>query len=542
MGYQSTYFLLFSAMVIFLYYCVGRKLQKFVILTASVVFILFYGVKYLPFVAVTLSAAYFCALGIRSVYRKEALILDSKASGCESDKVEGDKNNNTHASNAEIKARSKKAAKRYLHFFFLISVGMLVVCKYAGFIETNVNWILAKFHIPQLPMFDIILPVGISFYTFMAIGYVLDVYWKRYEAETNFVVWADFLLYFPHFVQGPIERFDSYKDTLKNGVKFSIRNLSSGGGLLLWGLFKKLVIADRLNIFVNSVYDNYTSYEGLILALATVVYAIQLYADFSGCIDIVSGISEMMGIKLMKNFNHPYFSQSIPEFWRRWHISLCEWFKDYIYLPLSTSHFVKSWKKKLRSKNKVKLSNLFATIVPTITVWVITGIWHGASWKFVAWGAYYAILMVLGLIFKDTGIRLCNILGINTKAFSWKCWLIVKTFILTCIGRVFFRADSLDAAVSVFKRIFSRPAAEFIKPDVITSYGLDSFNMIVAIAAIVILWIIDLIQERTNIREYLATENMIFKISVIVAGVMVVLIFGMYGPGFDASSFVYEQF
>ena len=527
MNYQSGAFLLFSAGVILLYYLAGRRLQKYVLLLANLAFFLIAGPKYIPFILTTMLASFFAGILIGRIYEKEAAELAQ----CQ-DKSE----------KKTIRANSKKRAKKILLGGLIITVGLLAVCKYSGFVVENINAISARFGLGQIGTFRMILPLGISFYTFMAVGYVLDVYWKRFKAEKNFILFAVFISYFPHVVQGPIDRYAAFKPQIENGTPFSYKNLTCGAQLVIWGFFKKLVIADRLGIFVDSVYDQWTEYTGVIFVLAAVVYALQIYADFSGCIDIVSGVSEMMGIKLAQNFNHPYFAKNIAEFWRRWHMSLTSWFKDYIYFPVSTSRLVKKAKKRTKENRGVKAEQLVGTSIPIAVVWLLTGLWHGATWGYIVWGVYYGVLMILSNAFSDFFAKLTVKLRINQDLFSWKLFQMGRTFVLTCIGRIIFRAETLRKAGDIFARIFQGFQPGNLMGDNFTSYGLDVYNILLAVFAVFVLWVVDMMQERFCIRDALAKEHLVFRWIVIILGVLSVLIFGMYGLSYDAASFIYGQF
>ena len=522
MSYQSFGFLAFSAAVVLLYYILPKKLQKFVLLAANIVFYYFAGLKYFPFLLGTLLATYLGGRLIGRIYAKEKALLATCA---------------TPSEKKQVKQERKAKAKVVLTITRVIVLGLLIVCKYTMFVLSNIG---AFVDLSGLEDFRMIVPVGISFYTFMAVGYVLDVYWKRYEAEKSFLSYTLFQTYFPHIVQGPIGRYNRFKAQLPvEGVSFDSTNVAYGAELVLWGLFKKLVIADRLNLFVSHIYDNYQELGGLILFIATALYSIQIYTDFSGCIDVITGVSQALGIKLDKNFNHPYFSKTIPEFWRRWHMSLGAWFTDYIYYPVSVSKLVKKVKK--NSKRK-KFSELFSACLPIFVVWMITGIWHGASWKFVAWGLYYAVIMILSVICEPLMIKAKKLLCIDDQLFSWKLFQMVRTFLICTFGRVFFRADSFRQALEFFKLMFSKLNTKYILEGEIFTYGLDNKNFNFALIAIGILWIVDLLQEKMSIRQELQKQGLVFRWLIIFAGIFAVLIFGIYGPGYDASSFIYEQF
>lgn len=522
MSYQSFTFLAFSAAVVFLYYILPKKCQKYVLLTANVFFYVCAGVKYVPFLAATLLTSYFTGRSIGRIYEKEKLLLSECSVPTEK---------------KQVRARCKKQAKSRLTLSFIIIVGLLVVCKYTVFILSSAAGIFG-YKLPE--DFSMIVPVGISFYTFMAVSYVLDIYWKRYQTEQSFFSYSLFLTYFPHIVQGPIGRYNRFKSQIvPEGIVFDAQKVSQGAQLVLWGLFKKLVIADRLNIFVSDIYAHHGEYKGAILALATVLYSIQIYADFSGCIDIISGVSEVFGIKLDKNFNHPYFSKTISEFWRRWHISLGEWFKDYIYYPVSVSKIVKKVKKNSKSP---RFTELFAACLPIFVVWMITGIWHGASWNYVAWGLYYAVIMIASVIFEPTGQKIKSRLAIDEELFSWKLFQMARTFILCSIGRVFFRANGLKAALIILKNMFTGIQMGQVASDELFTHGLNVKEFSFVVLAIGVLWAVDMLQERFSVRKELQKQGLIFRWLIIFAGIFAVIVFGVYGPGYDASSFIYEQF
>ncbi|MBE5774212.1 MAG: MBOAT family protein [Clostridiales bacterium] len=523
MSYQSLGFLLFSAIVMLVYYAVPGKYQKHVLLAASIVFYAMAGIKYIPFLAATTAVAFICGKKIGAIYEEEAQLLKACA---------------VPAEKKAVRASQKKKALGILRIALLVTAGLLVVCKYTGFILEN---ICALFSIPQLTGFRMIVPLGISFYTFMAVGYMLDIYWKRYSAEKEFIPFAAFLTYFPHVVQGPIDRYNEFRKQLPGDEKlrFDAARITRGLQLTMWGFFKKLVIADRLNIFVNTVYGDYTAYRGLIFVIATALYSIQIYADFSGCIDIVSGISEAMGIKLRKNFDHPYFSRTMPEFWRRWHISLGEWFKDYIYYPVSVSNLSRKLKKNKKSK---KAGELAAACLPVTAVWLLTGIWHGASWNFVIWGLFHCLLIVLSILCADMNRNLTDRLHINTDSRPWRLWQMTRTFILCGVGRVFFRAPDMPAVAGIFRNTFSGLGLEFVAGKALFKYGVNRYHFYAAMVAILILWIVDLMQEKFSLRDAIAKRNIVIRWSIVFIGLFAIIIFGAYGPGYDASSFIYEQF
>ncbi len=527
MSYQSLNFILFTAVVLLLYYALGYKLQRWVLAAANITFFAVAGVKYIPFILSTTVVTYAAGAFMGRVYEQADAKLAVAADAAEK---------------KAIRNGAKKKAKAILLGALFIAIGLLVYSKYTTFILENVNNILTRYNMAQIDMFNVIMPIGVSFYTFMALSYILDVYWKRYKAEKNFLTYAVYLSYFPHVVQGPIDRFNEFKEQVKDGVALNYDNLCQGAQLAIWGFFKKLVIADRLGYIVNTLIDGYENFDGVFIIIGIIVYSIQIYADFSGCIDIVTGVSEMFGIRLRKNFNHPYFSKTMPEFWRRWHISLQEWFKDYVYYPVSASALTKKVKKFFKNKNMKRMEDLFASCFPVFVVWMITGIWHGAAWRFVAWGMFHAALLIGGRIFDPVFEKLNKWLHIDTDNFGWHFWQMLRTFLLCCFGRIFFRAGRLQMAFDLIRKMFTECNFGKLFDARIDSFGLSAKNMNIAILSVAILWIVDMMQERMSIRKTLAKQNLVFRWVIILLGLLAVILYGMYGPGYNASNFIYEQF
>ncbi len=531
MGYASFEFLVFTFATVLVYYLAakifGKKIQKWVLLAANIVFYVMAGAEYVPFLAATMLTSFFCARGISGVYGKTDARLKECADAAEK---------------KAARAEGKKQARRRMLAGILIPLAILIVDKYTGFTVENLNALLGLLHVQPITMFKMIVPLGISYYTFMSVSYVLDVYWKRMEAEKNLVLYAAYLSFFPHITQGPIQRYVRFRPQIENGADFNGKNIVSGSQLMLLGLIKKLVIADRLGLFVSTVYNGYNQYTGLVFAVATVFYAIQIYCDFSGCMDIVGGVAEMMGITIEKNFNHPFFSKTIPEFWRRWHMTMGEWFKDYIFYPLSTSGFMKKTKKKLKEKGWKKAEELFTSCFPVLVVWLITGLWHNASWNYVVWGLYFAVVMILGNVFAGINEKIPRKLGWKTESFSWRLFQMVRTFTICAVGRVLPRAKDLGAAIEIYRRTFQDISPAIFVQGNMLNYGLDEYNLTVALIAILVLWVIELLQEKMHVREELAKQILPFRWAISIAAILIIVIFGMYGPGYDATAFIYGRF
>ena len=327
----------------------------------------------------------------------------------------------------QIEKAEAKHKKKFLLLSLLGNLGILFFFKYFNFFADNINNIASIFPIlkPRLSHLDIILPIGLSFHTFQAISYVVEVYKGNQKAERNYGIYALYVMFFPQLVAGPIERPQNMLHQFHEEKKFSFDNFFSGLRLVLWGLFLKSVIADRLAIPVDTVYNSYYQWHGLAIFIATVLFAIQIYCDFAGYSYIAIGIARIMGFSLMKNFNHPYFSNNIEVFWKRWHISLSSWFRDYVYIPLGG--------------NRV---NTITHIRNILIVFVLSGFWHGANYTFIAWGLYHALLILLLLFIGKQQFQLPKPLSI------------LITFLLVCFGWIFFRADNIHTAKNMILEIF----------------------------------------------------------------------------------------
>ena len=347
--------------------------------------------------------------------------------------------------------QNKQKKRLFLILSLVLNFGILFVFKYFNFINESIFALLEQFNIRwKVPNLDILLPVGISFYTFQAVGYTIDVYKNKIKAEKHFGIYALFVSFFPQLVAGPIERAKNLLPQFREKHFFKYDNLSIGFKQLIWGYFMKVVVADRVSIYVNAVYNNVENHNGTTFILATVLFAIQIYCDFAGYSNIAIGTARIMGFDLMQNFNRPYFSKSIGEFWKRWHISLSTWFRDYLYIPLGGN----------RVNALRHLFNLFVTFL-------ISGIWHGANWTFVIWGAMHGLFLIFEVLLK----KLTNL----TK-LSFLNWLI--TIGLVLITWIFFRANSIHDAIFILEKVLLQHGQLFI----------DKNTLVYSLAGIIILF------------------------------------------------------
>lgn len=407
-------------------------------------------------------------------------------------------------------------------------LGILAVFKYTDFLLYTLESLLGKLGQSRvLPRLNLILPVGISFFTFQSAGYLIDVYKGKYKAETNFINLALFVSFFPQLLSGPIGRGDGMLPQYANSKKPSYSDLRAGLLTLTWGYFLKLVIADRAAVLVDAVYSSYGSYAGVCLVFATVVYGLQIYCDFAGYSSMAIGAARMLGILLPENFHSPYFAQSIQEFWRRWHISLSTWFRDYVYFPLGGSRCAK-WK---------NYRNI-------LIVFLLSGLWHGASWSFAVWGLLHGFYQIAGKVTKPYREKALCAMKINTEAGSYRVFRMAITFLLVDFAWLFFRAEGLGVAVDMLLHILASRNV-FPLMDALRNHtmGLDSPDMWVLTISVAVLLIVDLLQYRgIDLQSAFARQNWLFRELFLVLFMLFVFIFGIWGNGFNASSFIYFQF
>lgn len=412
---------------------------------------------------------------------------------------------------------------------FLINLAILVVFKYSGFLIENLNGLLNVFGISVRP-FDVILPVGISFYTFQALSYTVDVYRKTVEPERNILKYALFVSFFPQLVAGPIERSGnllSQIHALSQKKKADWNKITRGLVLMLWGLFLKMVIADRVAILVNYVFDSWWMFGGIELIAGALGFALQIYCDFASYSTIAIGAAEVMGFSLMENFDTPYLASSVSDFWHRWHISLSTWFRDYLYIPLGGNR---------RGKAR-KYFNIMVTFLTS-------GLWHGASWTYVIWGGLHGVYQIVGDATRGVKDRINSKFKTRTGSFSFRAMKIVVTFLLVDFAWIFFRAPDLPSALGYIGRIFTHMNPWALSDETIYTLGLDLTEMTVLFWAVVLLAAVDFLKylRRERIDSFWSRQCIWFRWGAVICLIFCILIFGVYGPNIPAQEFIYFQF
>jgi alginate O-acetyltransferase complex protein AlgI len=420
---------------------------------------------------------------------------------------------------------NKSNRKKLLFLSLFVNLGLLFFFKYTNFfIESFIESFSLFGKTLNINTLNIILPVGISFYTFQTLSYTIDIYRNQLKPTKDWLAFFAFVSFFPQLVAGPIERASHLLPQFYKTYNFNYKLVKSGILLVAFGLFKKMVIADRAAVYVNEVYNNVEDYGGVGFTYATILFAFQIYCDFSGYSDIAIGLARTMGFDLMKNFNSPYISKSLTEFWRRWHISLSTWFRDYVYIPLGGS-----------KKGKIR------TYINLFIVFVISGLWHGAAMTFIIWGAIHGlVLMVEKGTFKIKQ-PIFNKLGLNTKNTSNHLFFGFIIFFIVCIAWVFFRANTLNDSFYIINGIFT----DFTFGDVFNKetylIGLKTNEFKVIILSILLLFAGELLHLKYNLIELLNKQGLIFRWSFYISIVIVIVLFGVYGDE-NIQEFIYFQF
>jgi len=476
MLFNSIEFLFFFAIVTTLYFTIPHKLRWFLLLSASCYFYMVFVPVYILILGFTIVIDYFAGIYLEKLHGKQR--------------------------------------KWFLIASLIANIGVLAVFKYYNFFNNNFTLFLKDFALENpIPFLSILLPIGLSFHTFQAMSYTIEVYKGRQKAEKNFGIYALYVMFYPQLVAGPIERPQNMLPQFYIKHHFDINRTVEGLKIMLWGFFKKVVIADSLAIYVNSVYAGSETHSGITLALATVFFAFQIYCDFSGYSDIAIGAAHIMGFKLMQNFNLPYFASSISEFWKRWHISLSTWFADYVYKPLGG--------------NRVSTSRWLFNI---FLVFTISGFWHGANWTFIVWGALHGLYYLIEFAGNST-------LG---KIEIKKSWLsltiyfvkVIFIFILVCISWIFFRATDISQAVYILTKIFTNFSG--------TLYlGSSFWTTFLSVCFIAILLFVEILQYRGVASHYLSTSKIprVFRWSGYIAMLIAIFIFAR-----GSNNFIYFQF
>lgn len=522
MSYLSLKFALFLAAFLIVYYLVPKTwMKQGVILMGNLIFCWGAGVSAMAVVLSTTFVSYMAAI-----------LIERKYTDYEKVKADLPLKERIETFNAY-----KKKCRVYLYAALAVAIVIFTYVKVGRYLGWQVRG-FAGFVFGK----SVVVPIGISYYTFMLVGYVLDVYWDKTKAQHNYLKFLMCVTYFPHIISGPFSRLDKLGEQFDHLPKFEYRRFCFGMQLTLWGLFQKLVIAEGLYMFISTVSASVESCAGLELVIALVFNVLYNFADFSGCMDIVRGISQVIGVELEENFRQPFFSKSISEFWRRWHITLGAWMRDYIFLPVSRSKHFRKKGQKIAQKNRVA-GILFNAGIPLTLAWLFSGAWHGTGIHFLIWGMYYMTLQLLAQILEPTFETLCRWLHIDRRSHGWSVWQSIRTFGLCCIGASLTFNESVSGCVTLWKQLLSELRPWVLFDGSLYKYGLEQRKFWMVMFCVTVLMAVEALKERgAHIRETIAAKPLVLRWCAYYALIFAILIFGFYGPGYNAADFIYAGF
>ncbi|MBE6072833.1 MAG: MBOAT family protein [Clostridium butyricum] len=495
MTFNSPTFLIFFPIVALMYFLITPKFRWIWLLVSSYYFYMCWNPKYSIVIAFSTIVTYITGLLL-------------------------------HKSNSIL---NKKKATFYKNFFLisslLINLGILFLFKYYNFFSSIVIRLTSQMDLTiMLPTFDFMLPVGISYYTFQVVSYIVDVYRNDIKPEKNLGKYALFVSFFPQIVAGPIEKAKHMLPQYNTTHYFDYIRVKNGLLQMLWGYFKKAIIADRIAVLVNTVFNNPSEYFGYQIVIASLMFTFQIYCDFSGYSDIAIGCAKTMGFSLTTNFKEPYFATSIKDFWKRWHISLTSWFRDYLYIPLGGNR-----KGKIRTQLNIMI------------IFLVSGLWHGAALTYVLWGFLHGAFQVIENVLNPYKENWIKKFKININSFSYKFTQILFTFILVNFAWIFFRANSIHDIKIIFKNMFINNPWIFTDGSLF-NLGLNVPEFVLVIISIIILILIDYLKTKFDLLDKLSKQNLIFRWCIYIIAVLSILLFGVYGSGYSVQQFIYAQF
>lgn len=498
MLFNSGQFLIYFPIVVLLYFILPKKLKNLWLLIASYYFYMCWSVKYVLLIVTSTVVTWFSGIIMEKIK--------------DSDRDE----------EAKVKLKKWTVAGS-----FIINLGILGYFKYMNFFLDTIARVFSLVHINiSVPVVDILLPVGISFYTFQALSYTMDVYRGDIYAEKNILQYALFVSFFPQLVAGPIERSKNLLKQLAVPKKFDFENFREGFLLMLWGYFLKIVIADRAAIIADKVFSDIDTYGGWFISIAIIIFTLQIYCDFYGYSIIAKGAAKFLGIDLMENFQSPFMQTSIANHWRNWHISLTSWFRDYLYIPLGGN----------RKGTARKYLNI-------LIVFAVSGLWHGASLTYLVWGSLHGIYQIIGGILMPVRKKICEVFDLDREALGHRILLMIGTFLLIAFGFIIFRAPSMGQAMAAYKSMFTVHNPWILFDGSLYSLGVNQKNFSLLIACFVILGIADICKlNNICISKLILKQNMWCRVAIIGASIIFILLFGIWGPAYDAANFIYFQF
>lgn len=525
MAFVSSTFILFLAATVVLYYLVPMRARWMLLLAASAVFYLSGGVKPIVYLLFTITTTYAAGILLDRMNRQRADI--PKADKAAQEKL-------------------KKRKKAVVAVTLLLNFGLLYCLKYLSFTVDAVASLLRHFGssvTPRVP--DLLMPLGVSFFIFQTSGYVIDCYRGKYPAQRNYAKYALFAAFFPQMVQGPIARYDRLSPLLYEGHAPDAENLRRGIQLMLWGYFKKMVIADRAAVLVNAFFADYDAYGGAVAAFSIFFYCINLYCDFSGGIDITRGAAELFGVQMEKNFERPIFATSLAAYWRRWHITLGGWMRDYVFYPISLSKPFGRLGKWSREKLGGKLGKIFPTSCATFIVYLLIGIWHGANFRYIAYGFWNGAIITSSLLLAGPYAKAKEKLHIREQSAVWKLYCMARTAFIVFLGRYITRAPRLLVGLELIVRTFNpwQFRAEQLWNGALLQMGLTGQDLAIVGVAVLVMLLAEWYEEKYgSVRDTLAKQSGWVQWLFIIIPLLTLFFFGIFRGSYISSEFIYKQY
>ena len=525
MRFASWAFLLFLAVLLPLYYLAPKRIQWVILLLANALFVCAAGFLGAAFLLITIVTVYLAGRGMEALFARQKSVLSAM------------RETHTKDERRAVRKRFENRRRALLILCLIVNVGILFVLKYGAAIGALSSRIFAT------PAFfgDLALTMGISFYTFSAIGYLVDVLRETVPAERNPFKLALFLSFFPLLVQGPIVRYETLGQALQKPHTFSGERFLSGALRIAWGYWKKLLVADRLLVAVKALCARPDVYRGSFVFLEMLLYAACLYADFTGGIDITIGIGELFGVTVPENFRRPYFSKSIAEYWRRWHITLGEWFKSYVYYPLSVSKPMRALSQKARRLGMGAARRL-PVYLATILVWALTGAWHGSRLTFLVWGLLNGTVILISEELKPLYARFHARAPKLTGSAAYRGFAVIRTVLLLSSLRILDCYTTVKDAFSAFFSMFTTWNVGALVRGGIASLGVSWADYGVALFGVIAMFALSMVQRKGPIRPRILKKGIVPSVAILLVLIGTILVFGRYGFGFDAEQFIYNRF
>ena len=511
MAFTSVAFAVFLILSVTIYYVFPQKLRWTVLLLVSYVFYLSGGVGVLGYILFTTVTTYLCGIFIGRF--------------------------GSNAQTKEDKLKAKKTKRFFATIALFLNFGLLYFVKYW-------NFTLDALKIPaDILRFNIIMPLGISFYIFQSMGYIIDLVRGKYAPQKNFFRFALFVSFFPQLTQGPIGRYDALAPQLYRGNAFSADKIKEGLKLILWGYIKKMVIADRAAVAACAIIDNYTGYSGSVILFGVIMYCVQLYCDFSGGIDVARGSASLFGIDMALNFRRPLFATSLADFWRRWHITLGSWLKDYLFYPITLSKPFITLGRFVRRYIRGKAGKILPTSLATFIVYFVIGIWHGASMKYILFGCWNGVLITAALLLEPYFAGAKKRLGVNDSSAWYKVMCIIRTTLIVVMGRYITRAAGVSAAADMLVRTVTDFSVGTLFSGVLMRMGLSLGDYIVIALGAIVVFILELGEELgVRITEKIENKGVAPAFMLALASILIFIYFGVYRGSYISSEFIYKQF